>query len=295
MAVAVTDGEPALDAPTGDVAAEADRPVGFAVHLDVFSGPFDVLLALIARHELDITEIALSRVTDEFIDHISQRAGDWDLDQASYFLLVAATLLDLKSVRLLPSGDVEDEEDLALLEERDLLFARLLQYRAYKKVATVLARRLAEASRRFPRRVALEPAFAALRPDVRLGVDPAGFAELAARVLAPRRPPSVATDHLHPPPGSVQDRANLLAATLRRLRRASFRRLTRSCSATEEVVTCFLALLELFRDNRVALEQVAPFDDLYAVWAGDGDAVAASPGGGPATGTVGAGRSVDAR
>ena len=134
--------------PTGP-AAESAGP-GFEVHLDVFEGPFDLLLALISKHKLDITEIALSQVTDEFIAHIRALAGAWDLDQASYFLVVAATLLDLKAARLLPSGEVDDEEDLALLEARDLLFARLLQYRAYKEVAAVLAGRIAAASRAVP-------------------------------------------------------------------------------------------------------------------------------------------------
>src|SRR5204863_5945591 len=144
----------------------AARSSAFQVHLDVFEGPFDLLLALISKHKLDITEIALSQVTDEFIAHIRALAGSWDLDQASYFLLVAATLLDLKAARLLPSGEVDDEEDLALLEARDLLFARLLQYRAYKEVARVFAGRMAEAARRFPRRVPMEPRFAELLPEV---------------------------------------------------------------------------------------------------------------------------------
>src|ERR1700756_2741507 len=139
---------------------------GFEVHLDVFEGPFDLLLALIAKHKLDITEVALSQVTDEFIAFISERSDDWDLDQVSYFLVVAATLLDLKAAKLLPSGEVEDEEDLALLEARDLLFARLLQYRAYKEVAAIFAARMTAAARRFPRRVPLEPRFAGLLPEV---------------------------------------------------------------------------------------------------------------------------------
>src|ERR1700679_2558590 len=143
---------------SGD-AAQAQPASGFEVHLDVFEGPFDLLLALISKHKLDITEIALSSVTDEFIAHIRALADAWDLDQASYFLVVAATLLDLKAARLLPAGEVDDEEDLALLEARDLLFARLLQYRAYKEVAAVLASKMAAAGRRFPRRVPMEPRF----------------------------------------------------------------------------------------------------------------------------------------
>src|SRR6202161_2221178 len=170
---------------------------GFEVHLDVFEGPFDLLLALISKHKLDITEIALSSVTDEFIAHIRARAGGWDLDQASYFLVVAATLLDLKAARLLPAGEVDDEEDLALLEARDLLFARLLQYRAYKEVAAVLASKMAAAGRRFPRRVPMEPRFVDLLPEVLLGLGPVEFAAIAARALAPKQPPVVSTEHLH--------------------------------------------------------------------------------------------------
>src|SRR5580658_7995262 len=160
--------------------AEPDDPHagtgGFEVHLDVFEGPFDLLLGLISKHKLDITEVSLSKVTDEFIAYIKQRSGGWDLDQVSYFLLVAATLLDLKAARLLPSGEVEDEEDLALLEARDLLFARLLQYRAYKEVAAVFAGRMAAAAKRFPRRVPLEPRFAELLPEVLLRIGPQEFA-----------------------------------------------------------------------------------------------------------------------
>src|SRR6202046_2164196 len=158
-----------------DAAAETAVPSGFQVHLDVFEGPFDLLLALISKHKLDITEIALSSVTDEFIGYIRALAGGWDLDQASYFLVVAATLLDLKAARLLPSGEVDDEEDLALLEARDLLFARLLQYRAYREVADVLAGRIWSEGRRFPRRVPMEPRFVDLLPEVLLGLGPVEF------------------------------------------------------------------------------------------------------------------------
>jgi segregation and condensation protein A len=210
--------------------------------------------------------VALSQVTDEFIGYIRERSGGWDLDQVSYFLVVAATLLDLKAARLLPSGEVEDEEDLALLEARDLLFARLLQYRAYKEVAAVFAGRMAVAARRFPRRVPMEPRFAELFPEVLLGLGPVEFARIAARVLTPRRPPTVSTDHIHAPFISVREQARRLAAKLRRVHRASFRRLTADCTATQEVVACFLALLELFREDRVALEQLAPLGDIYVTW-----------------------------
>src|SRR5258708_19050480 len=179
------------------VVAPASGAGSFQVHLDVFEGRFDVRVPFISKHKLDITEIALSSVTDEFIGYIRARGDGWDLDQASYFLVVAATLLDLKAARLLPAGEVDDEEDLALLEARDLLFARLLQYRAYKEVAAVLASRMAAAGRRFPRRVPMEPHFVDLLPEVLLGLGPAEFAAIAARTLAPKRPAVVSTAPLH--------------------------------------------------------------------------------------------------
>jgi segregation and condensation protein A len=245
---------------------------GFEVHLDVFEGPFDLLLALISKHKLDITEVALSQVTDEFIAYISERSDGWDLDQVSYFLVVAATLLDLKAARLLPSGEVEDEEDLALLEARDLLFARLLQYRAYKEVAGVFAARMTAAARRFPRRVPLEPRFAELLPEVLLGLGPAEFARLAALALAPKPPPKVSTEHIHSPMISVKDQARMLMAMLKELGRASFRQLTASAQGSYEVVASFLALLELYRDDAVSFEQVTPLGELYVTWIGHQDA-----------------------
>jgi segregation and condensation protein A len=251
-------------------APQAQAGGDFEVHLDVFEGPFDLLLALISKHKLDITEIALSSVTDEFIAYIRARADGWDLDQASYFLVVAATLLDLKAARLLPAGEVEDEEDLALLEARDLLFARLLQYRAYKEVAAVLAARMAVQSRRFPRRVAMEPRFAGMAPEVQLGLGPAEFAAIAARTLTPRKPPVVSTEHLHMPQTSVREQVEILAGRLRELHRATFRRLTSDCAGTYEVVARFLAVLDLYRDGRISLDQLTPLGDLYVSWtAGD--------------------------
>ncbi len=245
-----------------------DSGVGFHVHLDVFEGPFDLLLALIAKHKLDITEVALSRVTDEFIAHISAHGREWDLDQASHFLVVAATLLDLKAARLLPAGEVEDEEDLALLEARDLLFARLLQYRAYKQVAAVFAGWMAEQSRRFPRRVPMEPAFAQMLPEVLVGLRPAEFAALAAAVLTPKPVPVVSLSHIHSPRASVREQAELLAERLRKQRRATFRALTADCAGTYEVVARFLALLELFRKRVVSFDQIQALGDLHVTWTG---------------------------
>jgi len=251
------------------VASPGDNSAGaFEVHLDVFEGPFDLLLGLISKHKLDITEVALSKVTDEFIAYIRQRSGGWDLDQVSYFLVVAATLLDLKAARLLPSGEVEDEEDLALLEARDLLFARLLQYRAYKEVAAVFAGRMAAAARRFPRRVPLEPRFAELLPEVLFAIGPAEFAALAARALTPKAPPTVPVDHIHAAFVSIREQAVLIAGRLKGLGRASFRQLSSGATGNYEIVASFLALLELYREDAVSFEQVSPLGDLYVTWTG---------------------------
>lgn len=267
------------------VAAETeDAPKGaraFEVHLDVFEGPFDLLLALISKHKLDITEVALSKVTDEFIAYIKQRSGGWDLDQVSYFLLVAATLLDLKAARLLPSGEVEDEEDLALLEARDLLFARLLQYRAYKEAAAVFAGQMAAAALRFPRRVPLEPRFAGLLPELLFTIGPLEFAKLAARALTPKVPPVVSVDHIHQPFVSIRERAVLIASRLKGLGRASFRQLSAGAGTNYEIVASFLALLELYREDIVAFEQVAALGELHVIWTGgDREFALAPPGAG---------------
>ena len=248
--------------------AAPGRAGGFQVHLEVFEGPFDLLLGLIAKHKLDITEVALSQVTDEFIAHIRSYGAEWDLGQATEFLVVAATLLDLKAARLLPAGQVEDEDDLALLEARDLLFARLLQYRAYKQVAAVFAARMAEQARRHPRAVALEPAFASLLPDLVFGLGPAEFAVIAARALAPKEPPSVPLAHLHPPLVSVREQAAVLVERLRRVRTTTFRALSADAGSTLVVVARFLALLELYREGAVAFDQLEPYADLQVRWTG---------------------------
>jgi segregation and condensation protein A len=241
---------------------------GFAVHLEIFEGPFDLLLSLIAKHKLDVTEVALSQVTDEFIGYIRSRGDDWDLEAATHFLVVAATLLDLKAARLLPAGDVEDEDDLALLEARDLLFARLLQYRAYKDVSAELAQRMADAGRRHPRVADLEPALAQLLPEVLIGLGPDAFAALAARAMAPRPEPVVSITHIHAPRVSVREQAALLVERLRRARTLSFRVLVADAEDTVVVVARFLALLELYREAAVAFDQVQPMGELTVRWTG---------------------------
>lgn len=247
--------------------AVASGPV-FSVHLDQYEGPFDLLLGLIAKHQLDVTTLALSQVTDEFIAHTRALGASWDLGQATEFLLVAATLLDLKAARLLPSASVEDEEDLALLEARDLLFARLLQYRAYKQAAAQLAARMAEESRRYPRSVSLEPHFAGLLPEVLLGLGPEQLAAMAAQALAPRPEVQVAVDHVHGGTVSVPEQTALLRDRLRRAGGGSFRALTADCTSTLEVVARFLGLLELYREGLVSFEQAEALGDLHLRWTG---------------------------
>jgi segregation and condensation protein A len=254
--------------PVDDTASSgaAGATAGFTVHLEVFEGPFDLLLSLIAKRQLDVTLVALAQVTDEFLAHIRARGDDWDLDQASSFLVVAATLLDLKVARVLPSAEVEDEEDLALLEARDLLFARLLQYRAFKQMAAVLAERFADEGRRYPRQVPMEPAFTALLPEVLLGVTPQQFAEAAARAMTPRPRPEVGLDHLHAPKVSVREQAVVLAGRLKSAGSASFRALSADAGSVLVVVARFLALLELYREGAVAFDQVTPLGDLHIRW-----------------------------
>jgi segregation and condensation protein A len=240
----------------------------FTVKLSNFEGPFDLLLQLISQHEMDVTEVALHRVTDDFIAYIRTVGKDFDLDETTEFLVVAATLLDLKAARLLPAGDVEDEEDLALLEARDLLFARLLQYRAYKQVAALFSELEATALRRYPRSVALEDRYTSLLPEVMLGVSPAKFAEIAAAVFRPKPPPTVSLDHLHMGKVSVRETAALLRVRLASMGSASFAELVADCEHTMEVVARFLALLELYREATVLFEQEDPLGDLRVTWTG---------------------------
>jgi segregation and condensation protein A len=245
------------------------RIAGFSVSLKNFDGPFDLLLQLISRHKMDITEVAIATVTDEFIAYIKAlEATDegWKLDHATEFLVVAATLLDLKAARLLPSGEIDDEEDLALLEARDLLFARLLQYRAFKEIAGILETRIEIQERTFPRSVALDPTFASLLPEVLIGVTPERFAAIANRVLTPKTTPTLSTAHLAMV--SVAAEATLVIAQLRRQKTATFRSLVADATNTLVVVARFLALLELYREGQIRFEQVVALGELQVTWTG---------------------------
>ena len=244
---------------------------GFSVHLSNFDGPFDLLLQLISRHKLDITEVSLSLVTDEFIAYIRalEVSGEgWRLDQATEFLVVAATLLDLKAARLLPSGEVEDEEDLALLEARDILFARLLQYRAFKEIAASFQTMIEAADKAFPRVVALDPALSALLPEVLIGVGPERFAAIAERVLTPKAPPVVAIEHLHMAMVNVSEQSKLVVEALRLSKTMSFRSLCQDAESTLVVVARFLALLDLYRQGNLRFNQVIALGELQISWTG---------------------------
>jgi segregation and condensation protein A len=251
--------------------AESAPDKGFSVHLSNFDGPFDLLLQLISRHKLDITEVSLSLVTDEFISFIRrlEESGEgWMLDQATEFLVIAATLLDLKAARLLPSGEIEDEEDLALLEARDILFARLLQYRAFKEIAASFQESILAADKSFPRVVALDPALAALLPEVLIGVGAQRFAAIAERVLTPKTPPVVAVEHLHSALVSVAEESKLVVEALRKSRTLSFRNLIQGSDSTLVVVARFLALLDLYRQGALRFEQVMALGELQISWIG---------------------------
>jgi len=253
---------------TSDVNASSD---GFSVHLSNFDGPFDLLLQLISRHKMDVTEVSLSMVTDEFISFIRalEASGEgWELDQATEFLVVAATLLDLKAARLLPSGDVEDEEDLALLEARDLLFARLLQYRAFKEIAATFNERIASADKSFARVVALDSSLAALLPEVLIGVGAARFATIAERVLTPKVTPTLAIQHLHMALVSVAEESKMVVEALRHSKTLSFRNLISDADSTLVVVARFLALLDLYRQGVLRFDQVIALGELQISWTG---------------------------
>ena len=241
----------------------------FLVQLEEFSGPFDVLLSLIAKHRLDVTAMALHTVTDDFIAYIKDAGDDWSLDEATEFLVIAATLLDLKAARLLPGGEVEDEEDIAILEARDLLLARLLQYRAFKQMAIDFKLRLETAGRMHARSVSLEERFMQLMPEVQIGLDPDAFANLASRALEPKLPEVISIAHIHAARVSVREQAAIIVERLRRVGHATFRSLTIDCDTTLLVVARFLALLEIYRDGVVLFDQPVPLGDLHIRWVGE--------------------------
>jgi segregation and condensation protein A len=250
------------------VATPAPTDDSFMVQLEEFSGPFDVLLSLIAKHRLDVTALALHQVTDDFLKYIREAGDEWSLDEATQFIVIAATLLDLKAARLLPGGEVEDEEDIAVLEARDLLLARLLQYRAFKEVSADFKHRMETAGRMHPRTAGLDERFTRLLPELQFTATPDDLANLAALALQPKLPPVISVAHIHAARVSVREQAAILVDRLRRMGNSTFSALTRDCDTTLLVVARFLALLEIYRDGSVLFDQPVPLGELHIKWVG---------------------------
>jgi segregation and condensation protein A len=249
-----------------DTAELAEIGSGFEVNLGNFEGPFDLLLSLISKHELDITEVSLSRVTDEFITYLKGLDEDEELDQASEFLVIAATLLDLKIAGLLPKGEVVDADDVALLEARDLLFAKLLQYRAFKEIAAWFNAAISLEENRIARDVPIETRFREQKPELIWSMELAEFAKLAEETLTPRSIPAVGLTHLHAPRVSIREQAAEVIKMLRGSTGLSFRQLVGSEKDRAVVVARFLAILELYRLTAVSFEQETPLGDLKLTW-----------------------------
>ncbi len=261
-------GGPAPDAgdspEVGPARVDGRRP--FHVRLANFDGPFDLLLQLISQRRMDVTEVALHQVTDDFIVHIRAMGSNWDLDQVTEFLVIAATLLDIKAARLLPDATADTGLDDDAFQARDLLFARLLAYRAYQQVSALFAELEAGALRRYPRAVPLEDRYLGLLPEVRLGLTPEQFAELARTVFRPKPPPTVNLDHIHAPRVSVAEHTAVLRGMLIDRGTATFGELVVGCQATLEVVARFLGLLNLYRESAVAFDQPEPLGTLTVRW-----------------------------
>jgi segregation and condensation protein A len=255
-----------LDAAPLDAAPPTDGRRPFHVRLDNFDGPFDLLLQLINQRRMDVTEVALHQVTDDFIGHIRSMGSNWDLDQVTEFLVIAATLLDLKAARLLPDATADTGMDDDMFQARDLLFARLLAYRAYQQVAALFAELEAGALRRYPRAVTLEARYLGLLPEIKIGMTPEQFAALAASVFTPKPPPTVNLDHIHASPVSVAEHTAALRVLLADRGTATFGELVAGCTATLEVVARFLGLLNLYRESAVAFDQPEPLGTLTVRW-----------------------------
>ena len=243
-----------------------EKGSGFAVSLGNFDGPFDLLLSLISKHEMNITEISLSKVTDEFISYLKTLDEAEELDQASEFLVIAATLLDLKIAGLLPKGEVVDAEDVALLEARDLLFARLLQYRAFKEISSWFSTAITLEAMRVSREVRIEERFRKQKPELVWSMSLEEFGRLAQETMTPREIPSVGLTHLHAPRVSIREQAAEVVSMLRKAVSLSFRDLIGSVKDRAVVVARFLAVLELYRLSAISFEQESPLGDLKLAW-----------------------------
>lgn len=252
------------------MAVQLESEVDFQLHLDNFEGPFDLLLSLIGKHELDITQVALAEVTDEFLKYVKLLDSKQEIESASEFLVVAATLLDMKIASLLPQGEAVDGEDIALLEARDLLFARLLQYRAFKEIASWFSTALDLESNRFARSVRLEESFRNLRPDLVWTTDLVDFAKIAEIAFVPKEIPGVGLTHLHAPSVSIREQVGILISRLRSSNRLSFRELISGSQDRAEFVARFLGVLELYRVGAVSIQQSDPFADFSVIWENTG-------------------------
>lgn len=262
---------PAAETLATELDPAGDSAGGFRVSLENFSGPFDLLLSLIAKRELDITQIAMAEVTDEFIAYLKElqaSSGQTSLDETTEFLVIASTLLDLKAARLLPNSLAETEEDMAVLEERDLLFARLLQYKAFKHAAGWISDKLQDEASSYPRQAGLEAHFAALLPELVFKTTPGALAALALAALAPKKPEptEVGLAHLHGGTVSVREQAGLMAAMLREAGSMDFGELIADAGSQLIVVARFLALLEMYREAVIAFAQDTPLDQLLIRW-----------------------------
>jgi segregation and condensation protein A len=249
--------------------SEIEVNAGFSLTLSNFEGPFDLLLNLISKHQLDITEVSLSKITDEFISYLKGLDDAEEMEQASEFLVVAATLLDLKIASLLPKGEVVDPEDVALFEARDLLFARLLQYRAFKEISSWFNTAMALEARRMPREVRLEERFRNRKPELVWVTGLAEFAKLAEETLTPREIPSVGLTHLHAPRVSIREQASEVVRLLRGGKPLTFREIIGGLTDRAQVVARFLAILELYRMTALSFDQVTPLGDLTLTWRDD--------------------------
>lgn len=255
------------NAPSDEPAAPVEA--GFRVSLSNFDGPFDLLLNLISKHEMDITEVSLSRVTDEFIAYLRELGPDEELDEASEFLVVAATLLDMKVAGLLPQGELVDAEAVALLEARDLLFARLLQYRAFKEVSAWFSRSLQYEDRRHARAVRLDEKYRQQVPELVWSLNVNDFAALALLAFTPKAIPHVGLDHLHAPLVSIREQAAIVVTLLRSADALTFRELVAGISEPGIVVARFLSVLELYRHAALSFEQLEPLGELTLRWSSD--------------------------
>ena len=240
----------------------------YEVATAVFEGPFDLLLHLITREQVDIYEVSLSTIVDAYVNELDRLHG-LDLDAATEFLLIAAILLELKSRRLLPGADdVEMDEEFALWEERDLLLARLLECKTFKDAASAFEAMLARADRSRPRVAGIEEPFLAVVPDLLAGVTPELIRDAYVRAVTPKPLPRVDLDHVAPIRASVQDAVEELVGQLPRCGATTFKELTSDCHERLTIIVRFLAVLELYKQGLVELDQAGNFASIHVTWIG---------------------------